>query len=257
MRAFEAYQPLKITAEMMAPVIINHYMPLDAILASLIISYPGFKQRFREYRRWQRSVDKYGKSQAYAFFKKQGWEVPNRPSHFLPLAVYGHGQEHNLWVYSASRALGVEAQPIGMTHFNKRLEVTQLLDWLEPDGIKVQTGKGEYKSEHIPMIYTVAPAITWHVNGVKSEIEEMLGFMQALAKKRNRGYGLVGKWKVEAEEKDCSIFDANGELQRPVPQKLLEILKVAGGFKYAFTTYRPPYSDGRWVAKCAVSGKKL
>jgi len=250
------YEALKVTAWLEGAVILDRNPPLDGVLSAAIIESPRWrKKHFKEVRRFKRNVTKYGREDAEAFWKEQGWEVPQK--HFVPLAVWGHGHGHGLWVYCSSWAL-YDEQARGIMHFNHRFDAELAERVITPPrkSKKIQTGKGEFKSEHIPFQYRVMEKITWHVRGDAEVILEVLSEVRAIAKKRNRGYGGVLKWTVENVEDDWSVFTPNGELMRPVPVDLLMAMEVEGEFEYAFTTYRPPYWDGRWVARCAVRGRR-
>lgn len=245
------YEPLKITAHLMSPVIVEGNMPLDAILGAATVEDPELKRRARAIKRFRKNIKKYGYEDAVAWWRKNGWEIP--PRHFMPLAVYGHGVEHGLWVYHASAALiGENEQQV--VYFHKRLDVDGALEYVSPRNRKVATAKGEYASKRIPFLTTAAERITWYALGEYDEIELILSSVLSIGKKRRRGYGRVRRWEIERIDDDRSVWRGN-EIMRPVPARLLSALGIAGDFEMDYTGYRPPYWSGRCVAMCAVSGR--
>lgn len=246
------YEPLRVTAELKDPIILDRNQPLDGILGATIIESPDLRQRDRYYRNFRRSLARRGREATLALWAERGWDVPTRP-HFVPLALWGHGNGHGLWVYCSSWAIPGDVAEFGLAHFSHQFDAELAERTMEPVRGKIQTRKGEYKSEHIPFQYMTVGKLTWYVDGVRSEIEEILSATYAIGKKRNRGYGGVARWSVE-EGEDWSVFTPEGELMRPVPCDLLEQYGISGEFRYSFTTYRPPYWDLRYAARCAVSG---
>ncbi|RMG91201.1 MAG: hypothetical protein D6706_18455 [Chloroflexi bacterium] len=248
-----SYQALRVTAELMAPVILDRRQPLDGILAATRIEDPELRRRDREFRRFKRNVERFGYENAVAWWKQHGWEVPE-DCHFLPLAVFGHGHEHGLWVYCSSFAI-LDEYERGLTHFHKRLDWELAGQWVEPSHKRIQTGKGEFKNQRVPLMYQAVNTVTWYVKGNYNEIVETLNQTYELFKKRNRGYGQVRSWQVEQIEHDRSVFSEDGEIMRPVPARLLESMGIEGNFVYEYTTYRPPYWQPRYATRCAVGGK--
>ena len=248
------YEPLKVVAELRDPVILDRMQPLDGILAATIIETPRLRERDRHYRHFRRNVAKYGREDAENYWRAHGWEIPLRP-HFLPLALWGHGIDHGLWVYCSSWAFTDEMVESGVTYFNHHFDIELAERFLPPKQRKIPTGKSEFKSEHIPLQYVTVERLMWYVLGIKRETEDVLSVTYAIAKKRNRGYGGIRRWSVESTATDSSVF-SSGKLARPIPSELLEKQGITGQFQYAWTTYRPPYWDGRYVARCAVAGKR-
>jgi len=249
------YEPLKVTAWLGAPIILDRNQPLDGILAATIIESPPLRRKyFNEVRRFQRNVRKYGRENAEAWWQKHGWEIPQE--HFVPLAVWGHGKEHGLWVYCSSWAI-YDEWARGVTYFNHRFDAELAERVIAPPSKskKIQTGKGEFKSEHIPFRYRVMEKITWYVRGDGDALEEILVAVRSVGKKRLRGYGDVVRWSVEPVDSDDSVISSTGMVMRPIPVELLDLQSVQGEFQYAFTTYRPPYWDKRYATKCAVGGR--
>lgn len=259
-----SYQPLTVTAELTAPVIFDQWQPLDGILGAAIIDDPELRQRELDFRKAQRAwkafmdnASRYGIEDTSRYWQSKGRAVPTEPNrhHFLPLATFGHGVEHGLWVYAASVAMPSDYER-GTIYINKRLDVEQALNWVRADARKIPTAKGEFGSKHIPLQTIATSTLTWHVNGDAAALDAMLWLIRSVGKKRHRGQGTVRKWTVKPSTHDSSIFDAIGQVMRPLPATLLKALGISGDFEYAYTTYRPPYWDAKFAAKCAVGGTK-
>jgi len=248
------YESLIVRAELMSPVALDRWQPLDGILGATIIEDPELRQRDRLVRRWRRGVRKYGRAGTLRYFHEQGWEVPDR-LHFMPLAVWGHGENHSLWVYRSSWAIPGEYEH-DLVHLAKRVDFEQVDRYVKTRHKRVYTAKGEFASKYIPLQTVVTDALTWYVRGNYDDLQEMLPLVRSIAKKRRRGYGLVRRWTVERTEHDLSVFSPDGALMRPVPINLLNKLGINGEFQREFTTYRPPYWDGRYATLCAVSGTR-
>lgn len=250
------YEPLEITCHLRQPVILSYPMPLDGIVQAEIITNIDQRELSRRRRFWRRCVQDRGEDGARAYFAERGFEVPGDGGHFGPFAVWGHGRAHGLWVYASSFAQ-IEDGQRGSTYFTKRLNVSQILDWVTiREGMRLETNKGEFKSEYIIVETTVTDCLRWYVNADRLRLEGILHGIYSIGKKRRRGFGEVRKWDINPVPRDYSIFNVDGYLMRAVPARLLEKLGITGDFAYQYTTYRPPYHSPRYAEKCAVSGKR-
>lgn len=250
------YQNLKVTAWLRDPLICDRLQPLDGILGAASVEDPDLRQRSRQYRTYRRMVDAHGRDKTHRIFQEKGWYIPPARGHFLPLDVWGHGVISGVWVYCASSAIPGQVLERGLAYINHYLDADLLNQYVEPGKKKILTGKGEFKSEHIPFQTLTTESLTWFVRGIRPEIEEALSITYAVAKKRNRGYGGVRKWEIEEIDADHSVFTPAGTLMRPIPCTLLDRLVVPGNYQYAYTAYRPPYWDLRYACRCAVSGQR-
>jgi len=250
------YEALVVQAELMAPVMFDHWQPLDGILAATVIEDPELRQRSRQARTYRRVRSEHGTEAAEEYFRERGWELPEH-EHFLPLDVWGHGQGHALWVYCSSWAIPGEYER-DLVHFTRRINFEQVERYVRPRDTRIYTAKSEFAAKYIPFQTVVTDALTWHVVGIKEELEEALALVRSIGKKRRRGYGVVRRWTVteEADGQARAVF-ADGMLARPVPARLLELMDIEGEFEYSFTTYRPPYWAARWATRCAVAGRRL
>ena len=125
-----SYEPLIVQAEMMSPVMFDRWQPLDGILAAAIIEDPEFRKRSRHYRTYRRMLKRRGREETHRIFAENGWDIPDQGGHFLPLAVWGHGQAHGLWVYCSSWAIPAEYEH-DLIHFTRRVNFEQVDRWVK------------------------------------------------------------------------------------------------------------------------------
>lgn len=251
------HEPLAVICHLRQPIILSYPMPLDGIVQSEIITNSEWREESRHRRFWRRCVQDRGEAGARAYFEKRGFDIPEDDGHFSPFAVFGHGHGHGLWVYASSYAQ-IENEQRGSVFFTKRLNVSQILDWVTiREGMRLETNKGEFKSEYITLETTVTDCLQWYVCADAERLEEILHGIYGIGKKRRRGYGDVSGWDVQPASGDYSIFNEDGHLMRAVPGKLLDHLEITGDFAYQYTTYRPPYHSPRYAARCAVSGRRV
>lgn len=249
------YAPLVVRCELQAPVIMDHWQPLDGILGSAIIADPDGRETYRRLRSYRRMVAKFGLVETARIYGERGWQPPGEDQHFLPLAVWGHGVMHGLWVYCSSWAIPSEHES-DLVYLTKRLDFEQVDTWVEPKG-RVEIGKGEFVPQWLPLETRNPQRLTWFVVGEAARILEALQTVSSIGKKRHRGFGTVrlGSWSVEPATEDRSVFAPDGVIMRPIPVQLLEQRGLGGDYDQAYTTYRPPYHEPRWACTCAVAGR--
>lgn len=250
------YQPGCVRADFTAGVALDQFCTLDGLLGALIIRTPAYREQSRDRRRFQRVARERGRGAALAFYQQNGWPVP-ATDHFLPLAVWGHGLAHGLWVYATSAGIPDEPWEYDTVYWNRRTDGGELLELVEPAGLptRVETGKGPYKAYHQPLPLIVTAGLTWYVNGDLAAIEALLADAPYIGKKRSQGYGRVKRWTVTPRAEDYSVW-YNDNLMRPVPQDLLTRAGVTGDFDLGYYAFRPPYHDARNLALCAVRGRR-
>jgi hypothetical protein len=251
-----SYQPGVVRAEFASGVALDQFFTLDGLLGALIMRTPEYRAASRDRRRFQRYAVDRGRAGALALYAERGWPVP-ADTHFLPLATWGHGLVHGLWVYASSVGIPNEPWEYDTVYWNRRTDGGELLELVEPTGLpgRVELGKGPYKAYHQPLPLIVTAGVTWHVNGDLAQIEALLAEAPYIGKKRSQGYGHVLRWTITPEDTDRSAW-YNDEIQRPIPQSLLEAACVTGDFEIGYYSYRPPYHDARNLALCAMRGRR-
>ena len=110
----------------------------------------------------------------------------------MPLAVYGHGQGHGLWVYCSSWAIP-ENHEQDLVHFTRRVNFEQVERLVKAPRKRkrIYTSKGEFASKYLPFQTFTTGSLTWYVNGIKDEINAILPLIRNIGKKRRRGYGSI------------------------------------------------------------------
>ena len=255
-----AYEPLRVRAYLAAPVMFDRWQPLDGILSAISAEDPEFRERERRYRFYRRALEAENaphpewRLPADEFYRQRyGEEPPAQPPHFLPLAIWGHGLSHGLWVYCSSWAAPAEHEQ-DTVYFTRRIDFEAVDAWVRPEG-RVMTAKGEFAAKYLPYQTIVTDTLTWWIVGQRAEVEARLQFVLAIGKKRRRGYGAVRRWEVTPAAEDRSVIAPDGVIMRPVPVELLDRLGRAGPLELAYTTYRPPYWSPQYAARCAVAGR--
>lgn len=258
------YTPLRITAELAAPVILPwHGFPLDGVLMATVIETPELRARQRMAKRW-RLFNQYASRNGYerelSIYRQRYGKDPENVwyGHALPLAVWSHGALPDVWVYASSSTLILDVSSQDTIAFTRRFDVDMALQYMTGENTpnRIAIGKGEFKAHYLEFTITSTRELTWYVCGIHDEIERILFYVHSIGKKRRRGYGVVKRWRLEPCMNDESVWSAEGELRRPVPVQLLTALRIQGEFVESFCTYRPPYHDLRFAAFCAVSGRR-
>ena len=250
--------PGVVRAEFASGVAVDQFFTLDGLLGALIIRTPEYREADRLRRRYARYVEDRGRRWALDEFERKGWRVPQSDArHFLPLATWGHGLAHGLWVYASSAAVADEPWEFDTAFWTRRTDSAQVVDFVDGGELpaRIETGKGPYKGFHQALPLIVTAGLTWHVCGDLAKIEALLNEAPYIGKKRSQGYGRVKRWSVEKETLDCSVWRGN-ELMRPVPATLLTLSGVEGEFDYGYYSFRPPYHDARNLTLCAMRGRR-
>ena len=206
-----AFRPLRVTAHLAAPIASDFMIPLDGVL---------YYHAMRE----QHGVQE---------FTQPGQDHAVRAT-AVSLPFLRHREETPQWFYACSWAQWPERYASGMTHWNKRLDVPEAR-FLESRSARIDTKSGRYKAYHMPLYYRHARSVFWWVVADPQWLRRMLGWVVALGKKTQMGWGAVSRWEVAPAPADYSIRDAAGELVRAVPS-------AAGT---AHMGYRPSY----WLPK--------
>jgi len=82
---------------------------------------------------------------------------------------------------------------------------------------KIDTSRGRYKKYHNNIYIRHAQSVKWYCVGKKDEIESLLSDCTHVGKKASQGYGLVKRFIIEETEQDYSLYDADGNLMRALP----------------------------------------
>lgn len=248
------FRPARVTAIFNNGVAIDPLFTLDGLLGAAIIRSPALRRESKRRRTWRRVAGEHGLLEAPRYFKDRGWRIPAF-THHLPLAVYGHGYGHGLWVYRASYGEPEEPWEWDTQHWARRMNARQVLQYVQNPPKRIQTGKAGFRTYYEALPLFVSRSITWCVAGQLAEIERVLAEVTHIGKKRSQGYGEIREWRIEPEKEDQSVWRGN-DLRRPIPGELLERMGIGGRFDWGYYAYRPPYHDSRNLRKCALFGER-
>lgn len=121
--------------------------------------------------------------------------------------------------------------------FNKRQDLNEAERFLDDSASKkdIVDARGKYKAYRNALVVRYTKNIFWYARGIKSEIEKLLNYIDAIGSKHNIGYGKVKSWTVE--ESTRIIFDKS---MRPIPNENGNCLK----------RIRPPYHYFKRNRRC-------
>jgi CRISPR type IV-associated protein Csf3 len=120
-------------------------------------------------------------------------------------------------IYSASFCVWPDRCAMTKAFYNKTfdLEHSDYIN-LRASG-KIDTSRGRYKKYHNSIYIRHAQSVKWYCVGEKDEIESLLSDCTNIGKKASQGYGLVKRFIIEETEQDYSLYDAEGNLIRTLP----------------------------------------
>ncbi len=149
--------------------------------------------------------------------------------------------ENGEWFWACSFA---QYTPVGegIDHWHKRFDAQyeRYVDFQGRRG-RVADKSGPYKSYRMPLVYMVAPTLTWYAVGDGAAVESLLAGIAGIGKKVGIGYGQVARWTVEDWGEDLSCRDRRGRPMRTLPTK-------DGPF---YGGIRPPYWHPANQVMCA------
>jgi len=216
-------QPLRITAELGAPVVASTSLPLDAILL------------------YYSMLELYGRPLASA---RPGETVVYDPE-IVPLQILRDVDDGGVWIYACSFAQWGEPHTDGVSHWNKRFDMDYTYH-LSPKyhNRKIATSKGAYRPHHQPVRYRHARHVQWCCVGEQERIAHLLAMIDFIGKKTAQGWGYVRRWHIEPMSTDRSVLGPDYVPMRAIPRPMY--LSMTGGrFSVNMTIclrgFRPPY----------------
>jgi CRISPR type IV-associated protein Csf3 len=221
------YEPLHITARLRTGVVCERALPLDGILL------------------YQAMRHAYGPQDA----RLPGITLKRTEDAPVPLLIIDAGTPG--WYYACSFAVWPDHTAEGKSYWEKRIDAGRM-DIVDLGKTrKINIGKGEYRSYHMPIFYLSALRVEWYAVGNALEIERLLRDVWAIGKKTAQGWGRVIRWEVEPWPEDWSAR-RNGELMRAIP--------ITGDFdknRVTLTGFRPPYWLRENQALCQTPRAKI
>lgn len=211
-------EPLKITAWLACGVISDRFMPLDGLL------------------HYQLVRERYG-AQAASLPGRSAIRIGGLT---LPIRQVNQGQPD--WYYACSFAQWPEHAVEGLSHWNKRLDVS-LVDLIDFGGRRgnIPIAHGRYRNYHMSIFYRHALSVSWYLVGNSERIRQLLSTSFGLGKKTSMGWGAIKEWEIESCAADWSTIGPGGRIMRAIP--------CEGGVLYGV---RPSYWDPRHQFPCKL-----
>ena len=127
---------------------------------------------------------------------------------------------------------------------------------------RVDTQRGEYKTEMDQYLGLVSERVTWLGCGQIDAVRDLLADLRYVGKKSRQGWGQVDRIDVEESDDDQSLVwrDAQGSPQpmRQVPVTVWQQLgHAADGLLQVNATICPPYFDESSLTRCVVPSSRI
>lgn len=168
------------------------------------------------------------------------YKTPTRDFTDFELPLARHIFAENDFYYLCSRAFfeSDKDKRQDLEYYNKKQDLKQAEIYIDNEGKSIKDigdGRGKYKAHRMALVVRYAKNIFWYAHGIKSEIEKLLNYINAIGSKHNIGYGIIEKWTVEECEK--IQFDKS---MRPIPNEKGNCLE----------RIRPPYHFHKRERRC-------
>ena len=130
-------------------------------------------------------------------------------------------------------------------HIHKRAPIAEMMAFGGPKVRRMDTGTGPDKQHRIPMAKAhIHPTLgmRWWCVGERDRIEELLGLIDALGKKRGVGHGLVSEWLTDVVEpwEGFPVLRPDGCPMRNLPIDAMPSKKGARA-TFGQAPLQPPY----------------
>lgn len=144
----------------------------------------------------------------------------------LPLEVERHG---TLWWYICSSPI-YDTQAEFLRYFHRRFDVQHAEQYMIPKKGRANIKAGPHKNFRLSSRVIVTPAVTWHAEGDRVDVQSLLRRCHWIGSKTGAGNGRVLRWDV-TEDGDPQIASQH----RPIPDEAAE-----GGGVRMIWGFRPP-----------------
>mgnify|MGYP000101910374 CR=1 FL=1 len=174
--------PLRVSVKLLNPIAGDELPRLDALVLGEVIEMTNAPQIVRV-----------------------GRDTPCPPAFEFPVPIEvaeinGHR------IARCSSPIGMTPKWEGIEYIHKRF-AADAVDLLHPDCLGVvQTKRGYFKGERLPLRSRLIPEIAWFCVGDAETLQAILGRVKTIGKKRAHGNAVVESWCVEPVEHDQSWF---------------------------------------------------
>jgi len=212
----EEFVPLKITFEMITPVVLAHpWIHFDGLIAHFLLK---------------------------DLLRRNYFLLPGRyPINFTSVMKLPIEKSRYDFYYSSVSIF--EPKKAFATKIYKRFD-DKNIDKLKTKKKKIRLGSGYYKSFMMSLPYIPARKVIFYCRGVKEEIERLVSEIPGLGKKVHIGFGEIKDVNIKKINIDKSII-LNGKAMRPIPLHAVKKFK-----EMANMAYRPPYWAKENVTLC-------
>lgn len=211
------FTPLKITAEMISPIVDYGPVYLDSLLGRVVVDEATHGNGVQD----------------------------NPDAYWIPVPVkLACMSPYPLWFSSALYAAG---ESVRDTVFLQK--TVQSGEWTSAKNIQTKTGR--WMERRIPTPLKTTAELEARCIGNKAEVERLLDKIQFIGKRRSIGYGEVKTWRVEpADYSEKDIFVSGSLLIRALP---VENIGIECDETPAYVGWTPP----QWKASLYTPGWRI
>ena len=189
----QPFNPLRIRAYLVTPVISDEYLPLDGVLY-----YHQVRSQYGA-----RDVTYPNQSDVC-----EGGDVS--------LPILKTHTDSDMWFYASSFAQWPDHTVQDKQFFSKVFNQKRQ-HYLTGKQKTVMNKSGAYKGYRIPVYTFSAQFVDWYVCGNRDQIELLLSHCHFIGKKSVQGYGQVREWQIDPWPEDWSVRGPQNKLMRNVP----------------------------------------
>lgn len=164
------------------------------------------------------------------------WEAPAVDASERPLCRARGG---GLWGWCASAEVATWERET-VAEVRKRPPIGEMVRWSRSGSSNPSLGATKAYDLKLPAV--VARTVTWYALGDIDRVRELLTrHVRSIGRKRNQGWGTVGRWDAAPADVDRSLFDAAGLPMRRLPERALDTVPPGADLVFRRGAIRPPY----------------
>lgn len=220
--------PLRVSVRLLKPIVGDEMPRLDALLMGEVIEMTNVPQIVRV-----------------------GRDTSCPPAFEFPIPIeVGEIGGHK--VARCSSPIAMNPKWEGLEYIHRRFPA-EAVDVIHPNCLGVvQTKRGLFKGERVPLKARLIPEIVWFCVGDEDVMQKILDRVKTIGKKRAYGFAVVASWNIEAMDVDLSWFAPSAwgsVLMRELPR--CDSLPVdLCGHRVDYGACAPPYwHRGRYIER--------